>query len=150
MKQNIADMQASKSLTAEEKKGIIQKLEQQLKDYQDHGMQKTASIAEKIYNDGVKAVNEYLDTATAETLAQPANLGVTGIEFKGHFAKQGEPGTKLISFSTKYFTGALPRYIPQFVILYWRWTTQDASSLKFAKEMEENFPIEKLKALIDK
>jgi hypothetical protein len=150
IKQTIAEVQASKGLTAEEKKGTIQKLEQQLKDYQDRGMQKITSIAEKIYNDAVKPVNQYLDTATAETLAQPANLGVTGIEFKGDFAKQGEPGTKLITFTTKYFNRALPRYVPQFIVLKWGWSTGDASALKFAKEMEENFPIEKLKALIDK
>jgi hypothetical protein len=150
IKQTIAEVQGSKGLTAEEKKGIVQKLEQQLKDYQDRGMQKIASIAEKIYNDAVKPVNQYLDTATAETLAQPANLGITGVEFKGRFAKQGEPGTKLIYFSTKYFNTALPRYAPQFIVLKWGWSTGDASACKFAKEMEENFPVEKLKALIDK
>ena len=150
MKQNIADMQASKGLVPEEKKSAVQKLEQALKDFQDNGMQKTASVAEKIYSDGVKPVNEYLDTATAETLSQPALLSKYGIIFKGYFAKQGEPGTKLISFTTKFFNTALPRYVPQFIILYWRWSTGDAASLKFAKEMENNFPVEKLRALIDK
>lgn len=150
MKQNIADMQASKGLSPEEKKRVVQKSEQALKDFQDNTMQKTASAAEKIYNDGVKPVNEYLDTATAETLAQPAILGKNGIVFKGYFAKQGEPGIKLISFTPKYFNTALPRYMPQFIVLYWRWSTREPSSFKFAKEMEENFPVEKLKALIDK
>jgi hypothetical protein len=149
MKQNIADMQASNGLTPEEKKSMVQKLEQALKDFKDNTMQKTASIAEKIYNDGVKPVNQYLDTATAETLAQPAILGVKGIEFKGQFAKQGEPCTKLISFTTKYFNKALPRYVPQFIVLYWSWSTGDAPALKFAKEMEGHFPVEKLKAMID-
>jgi hypothetical protein len=150
MKQNIADMQASKALTAEQQKSIVEKSEQQLKDFQDNTMQKKASAAEEIYNDAIKPVNEYEDTASAETLSQPAILGEYGIIFKGHFAKQGEPGTKLISFTTKYFNKALPRYVPQFFVLYWRWSTGDASSLKFAKEMEENFPVEQLKDLIDK
>jgi hypothetical protein len=150
MKQNIADMQASKALTAEQRNSIVKKLEYQLKAYQNNTVNKNIVAAEKIYNDNIKPATQYLDTATAETLSQPANLSVTGIEFKGRFAKQGEPGTKLICFTTKFFNKALPRYVPQFIVLYWRWSTGDVSACKFAKQMEENFPVEKLKALIDK
>ncbi|MBC7934090.1 MAG: hypothetical protein H7Y86_01845 [Rhizobacter sp.] len=148
MKESIASMQASKALTQEQKTSIVGKLEQQLKNFQDNSLQKQIGAAEKIYNDKMKPVNEYLDTATAETLSQKAILA-TGTEFKGYFAKQGQPGKKLINFTTKYFNTTLHRYVPQFIVLYWRWGL-DPSSLKFAKEMGENFPIEKLKALIDK
>jgi hypothetical protein len=150
MKQNIADMQASKALTPGQQKSIVEKLEQQLKEYQNNTVNKNIAAAEKIYNDKIKPVNEYLDTASTETFAQPAILDLnSNLGFKGYFVKQGQPGIKLISFTAKYFNTALPRYLPQFIILYWQWG-QDAPSLKFAKEMEDNFPVEKLKALIDK
>jgi hypothetical protein len=149
MKENIANMRASQALTPEQKKSIVGKLEQQLKEFHDNTLQKQISAAEKTYNDKTKPVTEYLDTATAETLSQSAILDVeSNLAFKGYFAKQGQPGIKLINFTTKYFNTALPRYVPQFIVLYWKWG-QDPPSLKFAKEMEENFPVKKLGALID-
>ncbi|MFM9910744.1 MAG: hypothetical protein ACKVOW_15445, partial [Chitinophagaceae bacterium] len=111
MKENIANMQASNLLTTEQKKSIIEKLELQLKNFQDNNLQQQITAIEKIYNDKMKPVNEYLDTATAETLSQQAILA-TSIEFKGYFAKKGQPGIKLINFSAKYFNMALPRYVP--------------------------------------
>ncbi len=148
MKENIANMQASNALTQEQKKSIVEKLELQIKNFQDNNLQQQIAAIEKIYNDKMKPIKEYLDTATSETLSQQA-IVATSIEFKGYFAKQGQSGIKLINFSAKYFNMALPRYVPQFIVLYWKWG-QDPPSLKFAKEMEENFPIEKLKLLIDK
>lgn len=149
MKENIASMQASKVLTPEQKKSTVQKLEQQLKEFMDNTSKKNIAAAENIYNEKIEPVKKYLDTASAETLAQRAILDKNGIEFKGYFAKPGQPGIKLINFTTKYFNPALPRYVPQFMVLYWKWG-QDPPSLKFAKQLEENFPVEKLKALIDK
>jgi hypothetical protein len=58
-------------------------------------------------------------------------------------------GEKLIAIGSQYFTKDLPRYVPQFMILYGRWT-DDPVSLLFKKEFEENFPLGKLKAMIDK
>jgi len=40
-------------------------------------------------------------------------------------------------------------YAPQFLVLYWRWT-EHPSSLNFKKQFEENFPLEKLRSIIDK
>jgi hypothetical protein len=149
MKENIASMQASKALTPQQKKNTVEKLEQQLRDFQNNTVKKNIALAENIYNEKMEPVNKYLDTASAETLSRRAILDKNGIEFKGFFAKPGQPGIKLINFTTKYFNAALPRYVPQFMVLYWKWG-QDPASLKFAKELEENFPLEKLKALIDK
>jgi hypothetical protein len=149
MKENIASMQASKALTPEQKKSTLEKSEQQLKEFMDNTSKKNIAAAENIYKEKIEPVKKYLDTASAETLAQRAILDKNGIEFKGYFAKPGQPGIKLINFTTKYFNPVLPRYVPQFMVLYWKWG-QDPPSLKFAKQLEENFPVEKLKALIDK
>jgi hypothetical protein len=150
MKENIASMQASKSLTYDQKRDVVEKLELQLKNFQDNNLKKLIAAAEKIYNENIKPVNEYLDTASAKTLSQPVILDKKNyIAFKGYFAKEGEAGIKLFCFTSKFFNNELPRYSPQFMVLYWKWG-QDPPSLYFAKQMEENFPVEKLKALIDK
>ncbi|MBC7934813.1 MAG: hypothetical protein H7Y86_05560 [Rhizobacter sp.] len=149
MKENIASMRASKAFTPEQKKSTVEKLEEQLKEFSDNTSKKNIAEAGNIYKEKIKPVNEYLDTASAETLTQRAILDKNSIEFKGYFAKPGQSGIKLISFTSKYFNPALPRYVPQFIVLYWRWG-QDPPSLKFAKEMDKNFPVEKLKTLIDK
>jgi hypothetical protein len=150
MTDNIASMKASKAMTEDQKKEVVEKLERQLKNFQDNIVQKNTEAAEKIFNDNMKPVKEYLDTASAKTLNQPAVLDKnTNISFRGYFAKEGEAGIKLCCFTTKYFNKDLPRYVPQFMVLYWKWG-QDPPSLHFAKQMEEKLPVDKLKALIDK
>jgi hypothetical protein len=150
MKENIAAMKASSAMTDIQRKEVVEKLEKQLKNFQDNIAQKNIEAAEKIFYEKMKPVKEYLDTATAATLNKPAVLNKkTNIAFEGNFAKEGQDGIQLFCFTSKYFNKDLPRYAPQFMVLYWKWG-QDPPSLYFAKQMEENFPVEKLKALIDK
>ncbi len=149
-RENIANMQTSKALTADQRKSIVEKLEKQLRDFENTTLQKQIAATEKMYNDQVKPVNDYVDTASSETLSQQAVLDVkSNIAFKGYFVRQGNAGIKLITFTSSYFNKALPRYVPQYMVVYWRWSP-NPSNLKFAKQFEENFPLEKLQALIDK
>lgn len=148
-KENIATMKASKTLSAGQKKVIVYKLQQQLEDYQNNVMPKNTAATQRMYEEQMKWVNEYLDTASAETLAQQAILDKrSNIVFKGYFAKPGEEGIKLIAFPAKYFNRQLSRYVPQFMIVYWRWGAHPAN-LTFAKAFYDNFPVAKLQALID-
>lgn len=105
----------------------------------------------KFFDDKLKYVYDYLSNNTEETLSQPAIIDPKyGIEgFKGQFGDEKNKGTRLVRMSAKYFKKDLPRYMPQFMLLYWRWT-EDPFSLSFKKQFEENFPVEKLKALLDK
>ena len=92
----------------------------------------------------------YLANASPETLEQPAIIDpkYNELKFRGTFGDEDKGGTRLIAIGSKYFKD-LPRYVPQFMVLYWRWT-QDPVSLRFKEQFEKNFPIEKLKAMIDK
>jgi len=148
-KENIANMQASKALTAGQKKVVVEELEQQLKDYQNKKMPENIAATQKKYEEQLKPVKEYLDTASATTLAQQAILDIKCFTtFKGYFAQPGTAGIKLIAFPAKYFNQQLPRYVPRFMIVYWRWGAHPAN-LKFASTFEDNFPVEKLQALVD-
>jgi len=43
-----------------------------------------------------------------------------------------------------------PKYEPQFLVLSWTWTIGRRVEENIRKMIEENFPIEKLQAMIDK
>jgi hypothetical protein len=151
-KENIANMKASMSLTAEQRKSVVDKLDQQLANYQTNTLQKNITEAEKIYKDQIKPVNEYLDTANEATLNKQAVLDTkSNISFKGAFAGEGQIGIKLMSFDPNYFNTSLPRYVPQYIVLYWRWgKSKSPSDMHVAMQLEENFHIQKLQVLMDK
>lgn len=128
---------------------IKEQQEKQLKDYQRKKEERKTASA-KFYDEEIRFMDEYLATASTETLETPAVVdGRNPKKFRGTFADENNGGSRVIAFSSKYFNNNLPRYVPQFVILYWRWT-EDPVSLIFKKQFEENFPLEKLKAMIDK
>lgn len=65
------------------------------------------------------------------------------------FTTGAEDGSMLVIENPAYIRKDLPKYVPQFIVLYWSWGDQ-ANSKYFRKMMEANFPIEKLQAMIDK
>ena len=103
------------------------------------------------YAEKVKYIDDYIAGASAETLEQPAFIDpkYNAFDFKGVFGDENNGGTKLVAVGAKYFDNDLPRYVPQFMVLYWSWAL-DPVSLRFKEQFEENFPLEKLKAMIDK
>jgi hypothetical protein len=106
---------------------------------------------EKFYGDKIKFLDDYLANKPEATLNQPAIIfsSFGGADFKGKFTTVEDGGTMLVRFNPDYFKKDLPRYTPQFMVLYWCWN-ENAPGLNFKKEFEENFPLEKLKVMIDK
>ncbi len=105
---------------------------------------------EKYWNDLLKPVTDYLANHSDDELKEPAIIDPSSpiITFNGKFGNESD-GIKLVCFSTAYWNKDLPRYAPQFMILYWMWDGYIfAGPIK--QQLEENFPVEKLKALIDK
>jgi hypothetical protein len=140
---------ASKS-TSPQAPAIKKQLEQQLKDFQSK-KEDLKSSSRKFYDDEIKYIDDYLANTSPGTLGQPAIIDpkYNPLKFRGTFGDENSGGGRLIDVGSKYFNNDLPRYVPQFMILYWRWT-DDPVSLRFKNQFEENFPLEKLKALIDK
>ena len=65
------------------------------------------------------------------------------------FATGAEDGSMLVTENPAYIRKDLPKYIPQFIVLYWSWG--DVANSKYFRQMlETNFPIEKLQKMIDK
>lgn len=65
------------------------------------------------------------------------------------FTTGEEDGSLLVTENPAYIRKDLPKYIPQFIVLYWSWG-DNANSKYFRKMLEANFPIEKLQVMIDK
>jgi hypothetical protein len=65
------------------------------------------------------------------------------------FLPESGGGVMLTTENPDYFRKDLPAYIPQLFVLSWMWGTKKWET-NFRKAIEENFPIEKLQAMIDK
>src|SRR5258705_3585656 len=65
------------------------------------------------------------------------------------FLSESAGGVMLITENPNYFRKDLPAYMHQWFVLSWGWGTKKWKPV-FKKAIEENFPIEKLKAMIDK
>ena len=137
-------------ISAEQLEKINQQRKDELKKFQDNKEKRKGDIL-KSYYEKLKYIDDYLAGATNETLEKTAIIdpkyGTYG--FKGVFGDEKKGGFRLIVFSIKYYDNSLPSYVPQFMILFWMWGA-DAISLKFKNQFEENFPLEKLKSIIDK
>jgi hypothetical protein len=72
--------------------------------------------------------------------------------FKGKFGNEDAGGFRLVLLTANesYFDINLPRYVPQLIQVFWKYTAQDPVALRVIKQFEENFPLEKLRGMIDK
>lgn len=95
-------------------------------------------------------IDAYITGSTEASLQQPAVVPArNGLRFNGKWEDEEQGGSRVVTFSSTYWNKNLPRYAAQFMILFWYWD-DDPVSLSIRKQFEENFPLEKLKALVDK
>ena len=102
------------------------------------------------YGGLIKAYDDTRKSHSENELKEPAIVdGVNWASlFKG-FTTQEKGGRMIVFVDTDYFNLKLPRYVPQFIALYWEWDKNTAAQ-NFKNQLEENFPVDKLKAMIDK
>jgi hypothetical protein len=104
---------------------------------------------DKFRNDKISVVDKYISENPA-LLQQPAIMERRlADDFAGSFSTLEKGGQMLVMIAPGYFNRQLPLYAAQMIVLYWRWAN-DAPSRNFKKQFEENFPVEKLQAMIDK
>ena len=107
----------------------------------------------KAKNDALKRLNDELEKTTKKGLLDSA--AVVRIDpllmFEGPvFLPESEGGCMLATENPNYFRTDLPKYVPQFFILELSWREQIKWSMDFKKLIEDDFPMEKLRAMIDK
>jgi hypothetical protein len=96
------------------------------------------------------AIDAYIAHSDSASLKLPAVVPAkNGLAFNGKWEDEENGGSRVVVFSTGYWNDNLPRYAAQFMIIFW-YSDEDPISLSIRKQFEENFPLEKLKALVDK
>ena len=122
-----------------------------LKNYKTQEQRKRENIrlSDGYFDGKLKPLNDELNNESSNDLRQPAivNSDYTGI-FKG-FSSDEKGGRMIVLIDTSYFNMQLPKYVPQFIAMYWSWDKSNATQ-NFKTQFEENFPVDKLKAMIDK
>lgn len=103
----------------------------------------------RIYASKLQVIEGVWNSLDEGELEQPAVIN-PGREFK-EFASEENEGRAVVLINENYFNLKLARHAPQFMVLYWRTqSNNNAPSQEFKKQFEANFPLEKLKAMIDK
>jgi hypothetical protein len=106
----------------------------------------------KIKNDLLKRYRDELEKTTKENL-----LDLPAIVLSMHtpdmttsiFVTEAEQGKMLVTENPNYIRKDLPKYVPQILVLKWS-ASPGAAHDNFIKMINENFPVEKLQAMIDK
>jgi len=109
-------------------------------------------IYEKEKLNALKKAQDELDKTTKDGLLDaPAIIAseIFSTDVEKIFIPEAQGGAMLVTENPEYMRKDLPKNVPQFFVLHWDCGSnlQDAF---FRKMIEENFPIEKLQAMIDK
>jgi hypothetical protein len=121
-----------------------------LKHYKTEQQRKDENIqqTETYYNSMLNPLTEELNKESATELQQPAIVDNSSSIFKG-FTTDEKGGRMMVVVNNEYFKLNMPRYIPQFIVMYWSWD-KNGPCQDFKNQLEDNFPIDQLKAMIDK
>ena len=122
-----------------------------LKNYITSKQQKVLDIAKikKMGEEDLKPAQIFLANSTEQELEQPAILDYSNIISFKEFSTDAKGGQQMVRINSDYFNNKLPKYIPQFLIVYWSWNTEKPS-IDFANHIENNFNFKALQAMLDK
>jgi len=111
--------------------------------------QEDINRSKEVYQRDIKAAQDYLNNTPAEELAKPAYMENTS--YAGSFLKfaKEDQGMMMVQVNESYFNNKLPAYVPQFLVVYWKWNTENPS-VDFAAHIENNFNPKALQEMLDK
>jgi hypothetical protein len=107
----------------------------------------------KMKNDALKKLNDALEQTRKDgLLEEPAVVRIDPLLMNEGpvFQSEAEGGCMLATENPNYFRKELPKYVPQFFVIELMPGDIQHSNMNFKNIIEENFPVEKLKAMIDK
>jgi hypothetical protein len=148
IRRNIINIQNNKYLKQEDRDKIIAGLQ---KDLEEQPKKKADGLAfsNKYWGEKFKVIDDYV-AQHSSLLQEPAIMEPRfSSDFNGSFASLERGGQMLVTIDPSYFNKQLPAFAAQLIVLYWRWDKNPAS-MNFKKEFEENFPVDKLKTMLDK
>jgi hypothetical protein len=107
----------------------------------------------KMKNDALKKLQDELEKTTKDGLLNaPAIVRIDPLLMNEGpvFQSEAEGGCMLATENPNYFRKELPKFVPQFFVIELMSGDIQHSNMYFKQIIDENFPIEKLKAMIDK
>jgi hypothetical protein len=116
-------------------------------------LDKQKAINMKFKNDALRKLQNELEKTTNDGLLDaPAVVGIDPLLMNEGpvFKSEAEGGCLLATENPNYFRKELPKYVPQLFVIELMAGDPQHSNMNFKNIIEENFPIEKLKAMIDK
>ena len=123
-----------------------------LKNYKTDRQRKDENIQRTTnYFDGlIKSIDDAWKSLSENELNEPAVVDAINsvFSFKG-FTTQEKGGRMIVFVNNEYFNTKLPGYVPQLIVLYWQWD-KNTPAQYFKKQLEENFSVDKLKAMLEK
>jgi hypothetical protein len=144
----IEHIQNNNSLKPEQKKAMLDGIQKRQAMYAANGGGGGGKM-DKYYDDKMHLVDDYLGHASRDVLGQPAVIGPNEKSgFEGHFSSEDKGGRMLVTIDPDYFSKKVPGYIPQVMVLCWKWGN-DAVSQHFKKQFENDFPVDRLSAMLD-
>ena len=149
-KQTIKEVQDNKGYTAAMKADLVKSLQEDLELWIKGRTEQEKQI-NKFYDDKIVVAEDYIKNNTSQ-LAKPAIVDRSSSninDFSGNFSQPGNGGQYLVIIDPSYFNKQLPPYVPQLMVLTWRWEHMVAGYY-WNKQMMENFPVEKLVDMLDK
>jgi hypothetical protein len=109
-------------------------------------------IYEKEKVNALKKAQDELDKTTKDGLLDATAIIASEIfstDVENIFIPEVQGGAMLVTENPNYMHKDLPKNVPQFFVLYWDCGDNPCDAF-FRRMIEENFPIEKLQAMIDK
>jgi hypothetical protein len=104
-------------------------------------------------NEALKKLKDAMEKTTKDGLLDaPAVVRIDPLLMNEGpvFQSEADGGCMLTTENPNYFRKDLPKYVPQFFVIELMPGDPKHNNLNFRNSIEENFPVEKLKAMIDK
>jgi hypothetical protein len=145
-KKTIREWQTKKDISEAFRTEIITSLEKDLDAWKNNQKPQMEKI-NKYWDDKIAVIDNYLDQFAAE-LQKPAILDRSLADnFEGTFSEIGRGGQMLVTPDESYFNKQLPGYIPQLMVLRWKWQN-DVTGLYWKSCFEEKFQVVKLVGML--
>jgi hypothetical protein len=96
----------------------------------------------------IKPAQDFLASSPEQELKQAAMINFTNLLAFKEFSTAEKGGRQLVRVNPDYFDSKLPKYVPQFLIVYWRWDKEKPAE-NFKKQVEDRFNFYALEAMID-
>ena len=149
LRKSMADTKNNKNLKDADKEKMNAFFQKELDDLEKTKDDHIAKM-NKGWDDKINAIENYMKQTDAGTLQGPAMIDHHVMDdFKGKFPTEEQGGHMLVVADPGYFNTKLPHCAPQFIVLLWTWDNK-TPALDFKKQFEDNFPVEKLQAMLDK